>query len=142
MAAPLAEDVLRELGVEVRKFKSVKGVLLWYDQYSMRRGATRSTSDFAPGGGGKSFAERERERATWARIKGSLKQRAPEVDVFVLHHVWALFEWYEADRSQRELAADLGFPNLHTLRATMLFTERVLRGRLERRGLLEPEKRR
>lgn len=138
MAAPVAAAVLRELGVDVRQFKTIRGLMLWFSDYEARRGAVRSVSDFSTGGG-KSREERERERSTWARIRLCLRESDPEIDNVHVHHAAHLLDWHRAWTPQGELAKDWGFPSLYALRQAMRFTESVLRGRFEARGLLPSE---
>jgi hypothetical protein len=123
--------VLRELRCEHRRFRSVKAAMVWFARYGAHDGDGNDVHVQ------QSVAQRELNQNTYALLLLALRPTAPDVDGFDLVHIDKLVEWHCAWTPQAELAKDWGFPNLHTLRQTMRWTEQVLEHRLRRRGLLE-----
>lgn len=74
MSAPIAVEILRELHAETRKFRTVKGALLWYrDELARRVRATRDPASIGMGGGA-------RDDATFAAIAVCLKSQYHPAD--------------------------------------------------------------
>lgn len=129
-------SVARDLGAEGRQFKSVAHAVLWYiaqkERRSLRaipmeRGAPRAPQ-----------AHIDAQQATYARlvlVMESQRDPADMDDEFLLfwRRVEDLARWYEY--SAVHLADELGMGEDGVNRYCRL-TERILRRRLEARGLL------
>jgi hypothetical protein len=128
--------ILRELGAEVRTFKTIRGAMRWLADEDARR--VRLEMPLTWGSAPASRVERDKRNATWAALCNCLSPADPYVDGFTLHHIGLFQDWCCAWTSQRELAKDHGM-TLYGLRKAMRFVEGVLRARMEARGLLEME---
>jgi len=76
MSAPVAAEVLRELGATHRRFRSVKQAMLWYrDQLAAKLQATRQ--GFEAGAGPRSREARDQAQAAFAAIAQCLRVAHP-----------------------------------------------------------------
>lgn len=125
-----AKELLRGLRCEHRTFRSVKGAMVWFARYGANDGDGNDVRVQ------QSVESREQNQNTYAMLLLVLRPTAPD-DHFELVHIGKLPDWHCAYTTQREMAKDWGFPNLHTLRQTMRWTEQVLEQRLRTRGLLK-----
>lgn len=119
------------------RFHGVDRALLWFARYRERRYSLERSLE--SGGAPRSSQQRERRQNTFALLLCALRPRDPDVDGYTLHHVWLLVEYQRSGKPQQKLAKEWGFPGWESLKNTMDFTERLLRRRLEVRGLLWQE---
>lgn len=128
----------RELGCEVRQFKSTAHAVLWYvaqkERRSLRavpmeRGASRAPQAYI-----------DAQQATYARLVVVMESQRDPADLeddFLLfwRRIEHLVRWYGHSAQSLQDELDLGEQGLA---AYCRFTERVLRRRLEVRGMLAP----
>lgn len=128
--------IAKELCCEVRQFKSVAHAVLWYvaqkERRSLRanpmeRGASRAPQAYI-----------DEQQATYARLVVVMESQRDPADLeddFLLfwRRIEDLARWY--GHSAVRLADDLGL-STYELARYCRFTERVIRRRLEARGLL------
>ena len=119
--------IRRELGCEPRKFKTVRGAMLWLSEERAKR--LRMEQPYEAGATPRSLEARDRANATY----GDLVRCMNPVD---LPLIWVLPEWHRGWTPRKELAQDLGLSE-YTLRKAMRFTEGKVKSRLEDAGLLE-----
>lgn len=129
-------DLARELGAEIRQFKSVAHCVLWYvaqkerrslRAHPMERGISRAPQAYI-----------DAQQATYARLVLVMETQRDPADVeedFLLfwRRIEDLARWYE--HSAIHLADELGMSE-DAVNSYCRFTERVVRRRLEARGLL------
>lgn len=128
--------VLRELGAETRRFRSVKGALLWYAaQLARRLRVNRGYDEGCP-------TSRERidqTNATFAAIAACLSAYHPadiESPIPGAHIVW-LVAWYETTWGDGEFLAQQAGLSRWVFTRRCRKTERALWRRMEEAGLME-----
>ncbi|HEY2848371.1 MAG TPA: hypothetical protein VGI97_00710 [Gemmatimonadaceae bacterium] len=127
-------SVVRELGCEVRCFKSVQGAMRWY----WRRGLADLSPDGPPDPRcslASAEAARDRDAATSVLIGRCLEADDPEIDRYHLHYAGLFIAWCCSFDNQRDIADERGM-TLSELRRTMRFTETVVAMRMRVRRLL------
>jgi hypothetical protein len=91
--------VLRELGAEVRTFKTVRGAMLWLSEERNRRGRLQQPYEF--GSSQRSLEARNVCNATYAALVRCMNPAG-------LPFVWLLPEWHRGWTPRKELAFDAG----------------------------------
>jgi hypothetical protein len=134
MSAPIAAEVLREFGAEVRRFKSLKQAVRWYDAYRARQyRVNRDLSDF---GSSTSRARIEQSRATYAALLLCFRSRDSGIDDDELGTLLpATLDFVCGERSLVYLAERNGLTE-HGFSLWVARGERVLKRRLQARRLL------
>lgn len=134
MSAPLTAAVLRELGAELRTFRSLKDAVRWYDAYGSRQ--QRITKDLATIGTPMSRSEAEKARATHAALMCCFRPRDPGIDDDDLTTlIGPTLSWICGAVSRVHLADEQQLTE-HQFSRWVARGETVLRGRLRARGLL------
>jgi hypothetical protein len=130
--------VLRELGAEVRTFKTDSGCLLWFVQERARRMGIQVKLE--SGATPISREAREVQNATYASIAASLTEAAPSDYSFdppiTEERLNQLVHWYLSDEPQQSLADRLGMSWARFCREARR-TRNVIRRRMYARGLIE-----
>lgn len=124
-----------ELG-EVRQFKSTAHAVLWYVAQKERRALRANPLERGTSRAPQAYIDAQ--QATYARLIPCFERQRDEADLeddFLLfwRRIEDLARWY--GHSAVRLADDLGL-STYELARYCRFTERVLRRRLEARGLL------
>ena len=130
----------RELGCEVRRFKSVKEAVLWYVAQKSRRSLRALPLE---SGSGRPRQEHvDQVQATYARLVPCLEQErdAADLDDEILlfgRRVADLASWYvsSAERGQQSHADEMGMTAVE-LAQYCGYTESIIRRRMRARGLL------
>lgn len=138
MSAPVAAEVLREFGAEVRRFRSARHALLWYrDQLAARLRSTRQ--GFALGAGPRSRESRDQAQATFAAVAQCLRARAEDEEEQAAMRgecvVW-LVASYEARWGDLTLLSERAGMTRWAFTRRCARTERYLGMRLRAAGLL------
>jgi len=146
MAAPIAAEVLREFGAEVRRFRSARHALLWYrDQLAAKLRSTRQGMEL--GSGPASREKRDQAQATFAAIAQCLRRQhssdpVDEDERAEVHAamrgecvVW-LVASYEARWGDLTLLSERAGLHRDAFSRRIARTERFLRVRLRATGLL------
>jgi hypothetical protein len=130
----------RELGGEVRCFKSPREAVLWYVAQKARR-SLRSVP-LESGSGRPPQEHVDQVHATYAKLALCIERQHDEADLddeFLLfgRRVAHLATWYvsSAERGQQSLADAMGFTAAELAKYCLL-TESVIRRRMQARGLL------
>src|SRR3954471_22703063 len=131
-------SVVRELAGEVRQFKSVAHCVLWYVAQKERRSLRAVPME--RGGSRAPQAYIDAQQATYARLVVVMESQRDPADLeddFLLfwRRIEHLARWY--GHSAQSLQDELGLGE-QGLASYCRFTERILRRRLEARGLLAP----
>lgn len=150
MSAPVAAEVLRELGAEPRKFKSPKQAMLWYrDELAARLCMSRDPSSV---GTGSTKERRDQKVATFATLSRCMPARHRSDSTITSmamqkalpmtgERLSYLVAWYENTYGNGDDLARKWDPNSDEPRWKFIrwcqTTERVLRHRLEAENLLE-----
>ena len=128
MSAPVAAEVLRELGAEVRCFQTVRGALLWYrDQLAKR---LRVNRDPASVGTPTSREERDQRQATFAAVAVAIRD--------VKDIAW-LVCWYETRYGDGVWLADRYGVSRWAFMRRMRRVEREVRERMQEQGVVEEQ---
>jgi hypothetical protein len=139
MSAPIAAEVLREFGAEVRRFRSARHALLWYrDQLARRLQATRQ--GFEQGAGPRSREARDQAQATFAAIAQCLRARPSDDDEERAAMRGECVVWlvasYEARWGDLTLLSERADMTRWAFTRRCARTERYLAARLRAAGLL------
>jgi hypothetical protein len=130
--------VLRELGAEVRTFKTDSGCLLWFVQERARRMGIQVKLE--SGATPISREAREIQNATYASIAASLTEAAPSDYSFdppiTEERLNQLVHFYLSDEPQQALADKLGMSWARFCKEARR-TRNVIRRRMRARGLIE-----
>lgn len=136
MSAPVAADVLRELGAEPRRFRSVASAVKFYDAYVGRTAhITQDLSRFVTAGMPVSAAQREQDRVTHDKLMLVFRAIDPQVDAENLHGgLRRVMDWLAGNASHAYLATQHGMDE-RAFSRYVAFYEDTLRNRMKARGL-------
>lgn len=131
----------RDLHADTRTFTSVRMAVIWYVTQKARR--SLHSVPLESGSGRPPQEHIDQVHATYAKLALCIERQHDEADIddeFLLfgRRVADLATWYvsSAERGQQSLADAMGFTPAD-LTKYCLFTENVLRRRMEARGLLD-----
>jgi hypothetical protein len=147
MSAPVAAEVLREMGARTRSFKCLEQAICWWTDERARRGCRALPVQM--GSGPRSQASIDETNATFAMLTQCLAERHPaDVEDWPLSswRVEALAAWYASgaiwmpgempsDNGRTFLAERLGW-SVEVCERFMGETASVLRRRMQARGLI------
>jgi hypothetical protein len=140
MSAPMAAEVLRELGARTRTFRSIPGLMTWWTNQRALRDARAISMEV--GGAPASREKREEAQATYALITRCMVERDPDFDLedwpLSSWRVEALAAWYASseERGKTFMADRLGW-SIEVAQRFMDETASVLARRMRGRGLIE-----
>lgn len=139
MSAPLATEVLRELGAETRCFTSLAQLMIWWRLQRLRRDARALGVE--RGSGPQSQERIDQTNATFARVTRCMCERDPEFDLedwpLSGWRIDALADWIvsSVERGRVHLADRLGW-SIEVCDRFMGETASVLARRMRGRGLI------
>jgi len=141
VSAPLAAQVLRELGARPRRFRSVAGAMSWWRNEKLRRGARGISLESGMGSAPRSRESIEETAATFASITRCLAARDTDFDLedwpLSEWRIWAYADWVGSteDRCKNAMAERLGW-SVEVAERFMGETARVLSRRMRGRGVI------
>ena len=137
MSAPVAADLARELGARVRVFSGLTAAVRFFDGY--RSGLGPRSARLEVGGTPRSRDDRERDRATYARLLLCFRALDAGVDDDDLGALLGpTLAWISGHRSMAYLADEVDLSE-HVFSRWVVRGERALEKRLMARGLLRRE---
>jgi hypothetical protein len=139
MSAPIAAEVLRELGARTRTFSCVSAAVVWWRTQRELRGARAISLEV--GGAPASREKRDEAQATYALITRCMVERDPDFDLedwrLSSWRIDALADWLvsSAERGRVHMADRLGW-SVEVCDRFMGETASILARRMRGRGLL------